>query len=170
MMRFPVIAILCFAISTISAKHPTHMSVVNIELDSTNLQLNYSIRLFQDDINYLIASLYHEELFHSADTFDLEHNAQKLEDYFIQQLKLYIEGQCLFPTLVKLEFSEYEYWLFFKIKLNSISSKIEIENKILTDIYSDQINLLIFTYNKKEKGLTFDANVTKHAIELDNIR
>lgn len=53
-------------------KHPVHFTIVNMDLDLAKNELTYSIRLFQEDMNTLFMDLYHEELFHSSDTFDFE--------------------------------------------------------------------------------------------------
>jgi hypothetical protein len=150
----------------ISGMHPTHMSVVNMELNPEKKQINYSIRLFQDDINYLITSLYHEELFHSNEEFDFSKNTYKLENYFISSLVIRADELILKPQLIKQDINEFEYWLYFSIDLENIPNSLEISNRILTDFYKDQINLLIFSYNEKEKGLTFNANFTTQTISL----
>jgi hypothetical protein len=167
-MKF-FIAITFFFIQSVStfAFHPTHISITSIEVDPDSLQINYSIRLFQDDIGYLIMALYHEELFHTADTFDFLHNTQKIEAYFIENIKMEVNGEYLYPVLKKKEINETEFWLYFSAKLENIPYSLTIENTVLLNLYRDQTNLVIFTYNKKEKGLTFDAKDIKQIIYLE---
>ena len=44
------------------ARHPVHLSITNMEFDADSLKVNYSIRLFQEDVFTLFDYLSHEEL------------------------------------------------------------------------------------------------------------
>ncbi|MBN1117599.1 MAG: hypothetical protein JXA77_10360 [Bacteroidales bacterium] len=145
--------------------HPLHLSVTNMNLDNTNLEIDYSIRLFQDDLASLVGMLYHEAL-HKNITPD----STIIVNYFKQTLKLSTNSTELRPELVKIESNELEYWLYFKAKLSALPDTLCIENTILTDLYSDQQNLLIFSYRSKEKGLTFDQKTVKQPISLNSIQ
>jgi hypothetical protein len=151
------------------AKHPTHMSVTHIEIDTNKNTLNYSIRLFQDDVNYLITSLYHDELFHSTDTFDFHENLDKFENYFTCNLQITVDGKLLEKGKTEVKPSEYEFWLYGSYSLKNTVEKLEIRNTILIDFHSDQTNLVIISYNKNEKGLTFNKNVTRQILTLAEI-
>ena len=144
--------------------HPLHLSVTNMSLDNTKLEIDYSIRLFQDDLGSLVGMLYHEALHQN-----LTPDSTIIVNYFKQSLKISTYSTEVKPELVKIESSELEYWLYFKVKLDTLPDTLYIENTIMTDLYSDQQNLLIFSYTNKEKGLTFDQNTVKQPISLNSI-
>jgi hypothetical protein len=163
------IILLTFIALPSEAKHPTHISIVNMEIDADSLKLNYSIRLFQDDLLYLITGLYHKELFHTTDTFDLALNMDKIENYFKNSLEIKTDSLILKPKLIHNKNEETEFWLFYSINLIQLPNTLTIKNSILIDLYSDQTNLLIFSYNKKEKGLTFNSKTISQSIILENL-
>ncbi len=141
--------------------HPTHMSIVNVDYNPVDSTLTYSVRVFQDDIVYLITQLYHKELFHSNQPFDLAENTQKIEDYFNKNLEFYSEDKKLCSKLINIDSEEIDYWLHYTISLSAPIKQLTIRNTILTQLYSDQTNLVIFAYNNKEKGLTFGKDITE---------
>lgn len=167
-MRNLVLCFLLILTSLTWAKHPTHLSVVNMEVRPEPPSIEYSLRIFQDDINFLITNLYHDELFHSTKEFDIAKNTQKLDNYFMQAVEVSVNGNTLKPILIKKESNEIEYWLFFSVPLQSIPLQLNIKNKILTEYHTDQTNLLIFSYKEQEKGLTFTTDHTNEIITLDN--
>lgn len=150
------------------AIHPTHMSVTNISIDSTKTKITYSIRLFQDDMNHLIEAIYHEELFHSNEPFDLKNNTSKIDKYFTNAFQIYQGNKILSSQITDRQTDEHDYQLNFEITLNDkIENIIKIKNRILLDIYSDQTNLVIISFNNTEKGISFDMQNQEQTITLE---
>ncbi len=151
-------------------KHPVHFTIVNMDFDLAKNELTYSIRLFQEDVNTLFVDLYHEELFHTSDTFDFEKNQDKFIHYFKESLQLSVDGAKLEPELISQTNGETEYWLYFEIKIPENARILKIKNTLFTRYHNDQLNLLIFSCNNKEKGLTFGPETTEISINLDNFK
>ena len=149
------------------ALHPTHLSVVNLTFNAESTELSYSIRLFQDDINFLIAALYHDEIFHTTDTFDLNKHTEKLDSYFQNTFEVYIANELCESEITKRDNNEYEFWFYFKVKLSTSPELVKVRNRILLDIHSDQTNLLIVSDGNNEKGYTFDLKKQEQYINLD---
>lgn len=165
-----LLGILLLTVQSISGwgMHPTHMSVVNMDLYPDSLQIKYTIRLFQDDVNLLISSLYHKELFHSSENFDLSANTSKIENYFTEHFKIKLNNISLKPILISKENKETDYCLQYIVELTEIPDSICVENSILLDFFSDQTNLLILSYKNKEKGITFNNIIQSQYINLNN--
>lgn len=165
------ISIIFWLISSVTfAAHPTHMSVVNLSFDASNNKIEYSIHLFQDDINHLITALYHDEIFHTNDTFDLSKNTEKLDRYFTETFQIYYADKLLTPIITKRTSDAHDYRLYFSIPfMSEETNQIRIRNRILLDIYSDQTNLVIYSTNTNEKGLSFNMEKQEQYITLDKL-
>lgn len=151
-------------------KHPVHFTIVNMDLDLAKNELTYSIRLFQEDMNTLFMDLYHEELFHSSDTFDFEKNQDKFIRYFKESLQIYIDGARLEPELNSQTNGETEYWLYFRAEIPESAKLLRIKNTLFISYNKDQLNLLIFSCKNKEKGLTFGPETIESTIKIDDFR
>ncbi len=140
-----------------------------MELNENDSTLNYSIRLFQDDFVQLIGTLVHEELHKGRAEEEAYADTTLIPTYFSKAFKLNCDNVLLKANLLKQDYQEEEVWLYYSVKIDSIPESILIENKIFSDLFSDQVNMLIFSYRNKEKGLTFDTKNTKQRIALNNI-
>ena len=162
----PYILLIIFLSSllSINAGHPIHLSVINMEIDDDTGKLEYSVRLFQEDLSTLLSVLYHEALHKNQ---QLDSNA--ISEYITQNFTISDKNKKYQPILIKEEGNDLEYWLYYEIQLNEFPKELVIENKILVNIYADQKNLVIFSYKNKEKGLTFDLQTRKQPIILENI-
>lgn len=145
------------------AKHPLHLSVVNMTIDIETRQIEYSMRLFQEDVIVLMQLLYHDAMHKN-----LPLDSTLVGNYFTSNFKISDGTKTLVPLLIKSESNELEYWLYYSVSLTDVPEKIIIDNSIMLEIFSDQQNLLIFSTGNIEKGLTFDKKTTQHQINLIN--
>jgi hypothetical protein len=151
------------------AHHPIHLSIVNMELDKSKETLNYSVRLFQEDLLQLLGMLIHEELHKGRTEQEAYADTTLISKYFQENLKVFANDKELESLLLKQISEESEAWLYFSSPLPEIPDKLEIENKIYIEIFSDQINMLIFAFGSKEKAFTFNSSLTRQLIALNDI-
>ncbi len=149
--------------------HPVHLSVVNMEYHKEERSIDYSIRFFKDDYNYLIYGIYHDE--NASATSDTTIKMDKIlaSGYFNKRFIISIDGVPVKPEFTGIKDYESDVWMFFSIKLSQIPESINIQNKIFLETYRDQINLLILTCGSNENGFTFDYQNTEQLISLKNI-
>lgn len=160
---------LCLNVLAANAYHPTHISIVNMELNSEQKVLDYSVRLFQEDVLYLLKTLIHEELHKGKTEKEAYSDTSLIPNYFIDRLKINADGKVLSPKLEKQTNEQTELWLYFTIRLDEIPEKLTIENSIYTDLFNNPENMLIFSYMEKELGLNFNSKNTKHSITPNKI-
>lgn len=146
------------------AKHPLHFSVVNMTLEEDSLKINFSVRLFQEDIITLLGILNHQAM-HRNQALD----STAVSNYIKKSILVDADQQKTKAILKHEKSDELEYWLFYEIKLSKIPDEITIQNRILLDVFLDQQNLVIFSFKNKEKGLTFDQQNQKQPIVLKSI-
>lgn len=168
MKQFVLIVFLLFTVKS-NAFHPVHLSVVNMELNEQEGIITYSIRLFQDDILYLLGMLVHEELHKGRSEEDAFSDTTLIPRYFQQSLTIVCDNREINPTLSNQLINETEIWLYFEAPISQSPKEITIENKIYTEIFPDQINMLIFAFGEIEKAFTFNSTYTRQLITLNQI-
>ncbi len=156
-----IIVSLCIGVK---AEHPLHLSVVNMNIEEGAMKINYSVRLFQEDLITLLGMLNHEAL-HKNQVLD----SNAVHKYICEAFKIYTDQKQVSPILSYKKNNELEYWLYYEVTLNDIPTEIIIQNKIFLELFLDQQNLLIFSYRNKENGITFDRENQKQTIFLDSI-
>lgn len=152
-----VIGLLFFGI--VSFSHPLHLSVTSLEFKEDSLFL--SIRVFRDDF---FASL------NPADGPQIMNNDsinQKAVQYLLHHLKIDIEGKHVDIPFWYLKTDNLSVTYHFKGIFRFEKGKISFENRILTEYFNDQKNLVIVKTQHIEKGLEFDVIKQKTEIEID---
>ncbi|MEA2041917.1 MAG: DUF6702 family protein [Bacteroidota bacterium] len=141
------------------SKHPVHVSVTNIELNETGNKLNITVKLFADDFITALGEY---------------HNLNLKEKHTLKSINTYIRQNLIIKTdktaeKKKLTLENYMYnessnsftlKLFLTCKLKKIPQEVELSNTLLTGLYRDQKNLLIFSCKNTEKAVKFDFSKT----------
>jgi hypothetical protein len=168
-MRQVFLIFLLFVSSIAFGKHPAHFSIVNMELNKDSLHIDYSIRLFDEDFNYLIYGIYHDEQEASKSDSTINMNNLVVKNYIQKKFLISLDGILTNPEFKGIKNEGADTWLYFSLELDQIPDLINIQNKIFVDLFSDQINLLILVCGSKEDGFTFDYQNTEQLISLKNI-
>jgi len=160
-MRLIALLTLAFLFPVQSPAHPLHLSITNITYE--NGKLNIEMKSFVDDweVGYFH---YHGKPVSFSDPVkrDLPWFTEYLNKSFRittgkerQELKLELDSVSVEEDAMTLE---------MHAMVPSKPNSLYIYNALLTDIYPDQTNLVIFVFKKKETGIKFD--VKKHDAEV----
>ena len=155
-----VIAILCLS-ST--GAHPLHVSVTNITLEGS--RMNISINTFVDDWETAYFH-YHGDTIQFNTPGNLDNTWFKDYLHASLSIKTEQEGKELDLNIDRIEFDELSMKLELHAFLKEIPKTLYIYNSILTDIFADQTNLLIFSAGGKQKGIKFDYHKQEDALKL----
>lgn len=152
-MRRIALLILALLIPLGSRAHPLHLSITNITYE--NGKLNISLKTFRDDweVGYFH---YHGTPVDFSDPAnrDLPWFRNYLNERFRISEKKEVPGWSLELDSVSLE--EDAMTIEMHATLHSEPNSLYIYNALLTDIYPDQTNLVIFGIGKRETGIKFD--------------
>jgi len=144
-----------------SPAHPLHLSITNITYE--NGKLNIRIKSFKDDweVGYFH---YHSKAIDFTDpsSREIPWFYEYLNNSFRISAGKEMPGLILEIDTVFLEDDTMTIELHAEVP--SSPNSLYIYNALLTDIYPDQSNLVIFVYEKKETGIKFDVN--KHDAEV----
>jgi len=153
-MRLIALLTLALLIPVCSQAHPLHLSITNITYE--NGKLNIKLKTFRDDweVGYFH---YHGKAvdFSDSDKRDLPwFNKYLSERFWIAENK---ETQSLILEIDSVSLDEDAMTIEMHATLLSEPNSLYIYNALLTDIYPDQTNLVIFGFGKKETGIKFDV-------------
>ncbi len=149
------------------ALHPVHLSVTNIE--HTNKGFEISVRLFEDDFQKNIYRNYGVNL-NLGKPNELPDADKYINLYISSHFKLFANGKQISSGKFKLksrEIKDVTLWLHYSVKYTQKLNKIKIENSLMTDLFSDQKNLVIFTSGNFQKPLEFNAKHTTESFAVN---
>lgn len=153
-----IIAILFFLSSFFETKaHVFHTSLTQIEYNNKTKSFEVSIRIFSDDLEKAIAqSLQQPKL-----KIDLSPKADELIFNYIKKCFSFKNNN---------KHTEYQYigkqvendvtWIYIELPANSCENW-QIECSLLTEIFSDQMNIVNWQCLEKKVSYLFDKNTKK---------
>jgi hypothetical protein len=160
-MKLISITIIMFLCVAFAEAHPLHLSITNITYE--NGKLNIRIKTFRDDweVGYFH---FHSQPIDFKDPANLE--IPWFRDYLNKSFSI-ATGEEMPPLPMEIDTVIQEddaLSIEMHASVPSSPNSLYIYNTLLTDIFPDQTNLVIFVYKKKETGIKFD--VRKHDAEV----
>lgn len=139
--------------------HDFHLSRCEINYDKNSGDLQVAAHIFLDDLEATLDKLGKKQLFlctpkESAD------GDMAIEQYINQKLILKVAGKVVKLSLLGKETSKDKLavWCYLEATGLKNLSAFDIENRILTELYNDQKNIVDFTVDKKKKHFSiFDT-------------
>jgi len=160
-MRLIAVLTLALLLPVQAQAHPLHLSITNITYE--NGKLNIRMKSFIDDweVGYFH---YHGKVVDFSDPVNRE--LPWFTDYLKKSFRI-SKGEEIPELTIELDsisIEEDAMTIEMHAKLPSNPNSLYIYNALLTDIYPDQTNLVIFVFENKETGIKFD--VKKHEAEV----
>ena len=159
---FLTLAAIYFFSSGVDA-HPLHISIINVSIEGEEIFV--MISTFVDDWE---TAYFH---YHSK-PIDLTIKENYEGEWFTDALKNSMQirenkdsDPILFSTK-KVTFNELSMTIEIHGKLKKAPKSLYIYNAILTDIFPDQTNLVIVSFNNKETGMKFDYKTRQEELKL----
>lgn len=160
-MRLIALLTLIMLLQVDSEAHQLHLSITNITYE--NGKLNIRMKSFKDDweVGYFH---YHSKPIDFSDPAkrEIPWFSEYLNKRFIISTGKELSGLTLLIDTVFVE--EDAMTIEMHALVPSNPNSLYIYNTLLTDIYPDQTNLVIFVFAKRETGIKFD--VKKHDAEV----
>jgi len=132
--------------------HKFYVSITKIEFSQEEQSLQIITKLFIDDIEDVLQERYSPSI-----SLDPEKESPRaadfLKEYVLQKLKIKVNG-----TPVKLNYIGHEYEndvvkSYIEVENVSELTSIEVENKMLMDLFEEQQNIIHIKRYKKRKSL-----------------
>lgn len=137
------------------SRHPFYIAVTEINLNTSDKTLEISCKMFADDLEKIIEKNNHTRFDISADK-----DQRKFESYIAAYVKNHlnvsIDGNVLNLSFLGFEKENESAYCYFQVENISALKKIDINNSLLHDLTSDQINIIHVIVNGKRQSIKLD--------------
>jgi len=156
-MKLISISTLLFVWFSLAEAHPLHLSITNITYENGKLSIN--MKTFRDDWETGYFHFHGEQIsFKESQNREIPWFKNYLSNHFsISNKKGNIPLSLEIDTIIM---DEETMLIEMTGELKENPKSLYIYNALLTDIFPDQTNLVIFEFKEKETGMKFD--VRKH--------
>ena len=157
------------ALFTLNASHPLHLSVLNVEYNSEPASFTAALKVFTSDLENAVLKLRNVRLNSGMPDESSEYGA--LVSWYISQ-KLTIKFDQTTDKPVTLRYLEKKLtddftWLYFTFEKPDSAKSITLTNSVFSELFPDQINLVIFKYNEKNDGAELNNNKTSVTFDFE---
>lgn len=149
--------------------HPLHVSVTNIEYKPENESFIVSIKLFTDDFEQIILKKYNEKLNLGSDNENSK-TSELINNYVKEHLLIQVNNTKNLVKnvyLVKKEMNVEAVWLYYEIPFEEKISDIKIRNTLMTDLFTDQRNLVFLVCGNTEKAEMYNNTEIEKKFKID---
>jgi hypothetical protein len=137
------------------SKHPFYISVTEINLNTADKTLEVSCKMFADDLEQTIEKIDHTQLDISSDK-DKSKFDNYIPTYVKNHLSISIDGKAGNLSYIGFEKDKESAYCYFEVENISSLKKIDINNRLLYDFTSDQVNIIHVMVNGKRQSTKLD--------------
>ena len=150
----------------LSSFHPVHVSVTNIDLEPDEGRVELSIKVFSDDFQNLILNKYSVQL----RITEMEKPGNKIGSvnrYIGEAFQLEINGNRTGELVFDgAELNEEALWLRYSYQYGGRIKKLRVRNNLMYEVFDDQTNLVILSYNRKQFGYRMDNKTSEMTFNI----
>lgn len=129
--------------------HPVHVSLTGIDYDSMNQVYSVFVKVWSDDLDADI------NLWNTASEQTTEDEREIYYKYLTDRILIIEDGKQLKMTLLKSETDGLEHRFNLEASGTGAVKNVTVINRIMTRLYEDQTNMLLFSFNGIEDGYKF---------------
>ncbi len=146
--------------------HPMHVSLTGMEYFADKGKFEVFVKLNYDDfvLDYRY-SVNDDQNFNASGEIDT--SVVMVNKYLNDKIQIFAGDKKIEGKLTHIESAEGELKMFMLYDYRERTNSIKIKNMILTDLYKDQCNLLIFRYNYFEEGVKLTPEKTEQTFKVE---
>jgi len=143
--------------------HPVHVSMTGIHKQTEGEAYTMTVRMFSDD---LLLDMVHRGIAEEEHITDHSFIGpdELLEAYINDRIEIIINGSRHKADIKEVEKLELETVMKLEIDFKGTTDSLTVHNRILTSVYNDQINLLIYKDMNNEIAVKFTPDHVKEEI------
>ena len=141
--------------------HDYHASITDIKYNPRTQNLEVAVKMFMDDLENALSRQAKSKITYSSSS---EAVKEHLSDYLRANLTFeLVKGKPLEVRLLGSEEDADVVWLYVEVPVRQATlAQLYIKNALLTDLFSDQMNIVNVSYKgKTESVLMQSGDVTK---------
>ena len=152
---FLFLGVLFIALSSFGV-HKFYVSIYQINYVPEKKMLQITSRIFMDDLNYVLEKNFKKKV-NIGEPVENEEDVSMMKKYIENNFSIKINGRPKQINFLSKESDNNVVVCYFNVKDILKVNSIEIQNKILLDLNSDQQNIIQTNIYGKKKSLMFEG-------------
>ena len=158
-----------FNVCSIFFVHPSYVSISDMYVDAQRGSVYLKIRMFTDDLETILHNKYNVDGWIGTPK---EHSDSRrlLKEYVNERFSVTVNNgekmKLVTDSMIISNEEEATMWFYMKGIAKKSIRQIEIDNRLLTDFFSNQKNLVIISTGRNEREKGFKLDRKNHKIEL----
>lgn len=140
--------------------HRFYVAIYQIDFVPKKKRLEITTRIFMDDLNDAVSKAYKKSTNIGSEKEKPE-DITLLKKYLNDNFKLTVNGKSKAYTYLNREVESNVVICYLSVKEVAKVSSLQVENSILTEVYSEQQNIIQFNNNGKKQNLLLSSSITK---------
>jgi hypothetical protein len=162
-LKITFLTILFFGLTAMSM-HRFYTAIYQINYVPQKKRVQITTRIFIDDLNEALKNKYHKKTFVGTEK-ETPEDLVLMKKYLSEKFKLTINGQPKTMNYLSNELENNVIICYLSIKEIPKITSLTIENSILTEVYSEQQNIIQFNNNGKKQSLLLTDEITKGTLK-----
>ena len=145
--------------------HEFYVSITEIRYNALRERFEISMRIFPDDLD---KALLERNGLHTQLATALEHTLADslLMVYLLEDFSLEVDGEKLELNYLGKEPESDAIWCYLESSRIRAPETMNIRNKVLTEYFPDQVNIIQVYHGKWNKGLMLDRQETSGTLRM----
>lgn len=140
--------------------HRFYVAIYQIDFVPKKKRLEITTRIFMDDLNDAVSKAYKKSTNIGTEKEKPE-DITLLKKYLNDNFKLTVNGKSKAYTYLSREVESNVVICYLSVKEVAKVSSLQVDNSILTEVYSEQQNIIQFNNNGKKQNLLLSSSITK---------
>ncbi len=149
-----------------SQAHPFYVSICQVNYNQQNQSLEISVKIFADDLLVALSEEGHEKLYIGEDK-ENEHTDEYIFNYLTDKIHFSVNENEVQANFVGKEMEKDVVWTYLEINDIAQLNDIEVSCNLLTDVFSDQSNIIQVNKNGKIKNLLLSKRDTSGRLNFE---
>lgn len=148
-----------YPLLTAHCLHKFHATIAQLEYNAKAQSVEAVIRFFTDDFETAISQHAKREIkFNTPQALKDKANNAAVYGYIRERFELKGKnGSAVKLTWVGMEMQAEMIWVYFEGKLPGGLSGAQLRNRVMNELFDDQVNIVNFKYDGKQTGTMFNA-------------
>jgi hypothetical protein len=152
MMKKALFLSLLLVLLTSFSMHKFYVSIFQIEFAPEKKRIEITTRIFTDDLNKALKIKFAKES-HIGESAETPEDIALMNQYLMKCFTIKVNGVAKPFIYVNKELENNVVIGYYKINDVAKITSLEIQNTALTDVFSDQQNIIQTTFNGKKQSL-----------------
>lgn len=136
--------------------HDFHVSVCSIDYRAEKKTLEISHRIFLDDLETAMRKEFGDSYIDVVNPKDKDRFAERLEEYVIKKFELTVNGKEPELNYLGAEIEDDVMYCYIEVEGVKKLKSVSVENKILMELFADQVNLVHVKAFEKTRSMKLD--------------